>query len=88
MLDICQTLGHGRRQKRSEVFDVSNGSDSQLKSLPDPSICQTKHIGIEGFSECLVNCPHRCPHALSFGYAFFCNHPDRRSFETPASELN
>jgi len=65
---------------------VGDDSDSELKPLPDSSICRTRHIGIREFSQCLVNCPLRCPHAVSFGDKFLCFHPNRRSFEKPESE--
>jgi len=60
---------------------VDDESDSELKPLPDSSICRTKHIGIKEFSECLVARAHQCSHGLSFGGMFLCFHPNRRFFE-------
>jgi len=84
MLDFCpiSDIDIGCRE-HGEAVTVSNGSDSELKPLPDPSICRTKDIGIKEFFECLVHCPQRCPHAVSFGQIFLCNHPDRHTFEKP-----
>ena len=31
----------------------------------------------ETLYECLVYLPYGCPHVLSFGFSFYCQHPDR-----------
>jgi hypothetical protein len=46
------------------------------RTFPDPAVCKVQHIGRELY-ECLTDDAHRCPHAFSFGYGFYCKHPDR-----------
>lgn len=43
--------------------------------LPHPAICRVKAAGFGDYADCLVERPHRCPHALGFGHGFFCRHP-------------
>lgn len=51
--------------------------------LPDTERCLTKHLEHSfDFSLCLVKNPHGCVHARRFASSVFCQHPDRRSFET------
>jgi hypothetical protein len=60
----------------------------QPRQLPNKEICRTKYIGIEQFSECLVGEPIGCNFAQSFGYGFFCRHPERKNhFQVPEKEI-
>lgn len=45
--------------------------------LPDPAICRAKGAGFANYVDCRVASPHQCPHALAFGFGFFCQHPQR-----------
>jgi len=45
--------------------------------LPDPAICRARAAGFAGYADCLVESPIQCRHALSFGFGFFCRHPER-----------
>jgi hypothetical protein len=45
--------------------------------LPDPAICRAKAAGFAGYADCLVESPIQCRHAFSFGFGFFCRHPER-----------
>jgi hypothetical protein len=47
------------------------------RALPDPAICRATTAGLDGYANCLVGRPSECPHALGFGYGFFCRHPQR-----------
>jgi hypothetical protein len=49
------------------------------RALPDPARCRAKAnaAGFAGYADCLVESPIRCRHALSFGFGFFCRHPQR-----------
>jgi len=62
---------------------MTDDSVSNQRRLPDPERCLTKHLehSLE-YSVCLVNNPHGCEFARRFGSSVFCQHPDRRSFET------
>ena len=46
------------------------------RQLPDPAVCRAKH-SFENLYDCLVYLPYGCPHVLSFGFSFYCQHPDR-----------
>ena len=60
----------------------------QPRQLPNKEICRTKYIGIEQFSECLVDKPIECSFAQAFGFGFFCHHPERRNgFQVPEKEV-
>ncbi len=57
--------------------------DSSQWRLPDPERCLTRHLEHSlDFSVCLVKIPDSCEYARRFGSSIFCQHPDRRSFET------
>ncbi|MBI5386982.1 MAG: hypothetical protein HZA90_20100 [Verrucomicrobia bacterium] len=45
--------------------------------LPAPAICRARGAGFGDYVDCLVEPPFKCPHALGFGYAFLCQHPQR-----------
>jgi hypothetical protein len=45
--------------------------------LPDPAVCRAKAAGFAGYADCLVESAFQCSHALSFGWGFFCRHPQR-----------
>ena len=47
-----------------------------VRLLPDMADCRVKYR-LGDLYDCLVAGPHGCPHALSYGYSFFCLHPDR-----------
>ena len=47
-----------------------------LGHLPDVAVCRARH-NFATMYECLVYLPYGCPHVLTFGYSFFCQHPDR-----------
>lgn len=58
-----------------------NGGHSQPESvqkLPDPGICRAERYYTTGLILCLVFKPQFCKHALDFGNAIFCCHPERR----------
>jgi hypothetical protein len=56
---------------------------SDQRHLPDPEKCRTRPVvNAVTFSECLAKDPVSCKYAISFNLAFFCRHPDRRSFKT------
>ena len=46
-------------------------------SLPDPAICRAKIIVQPNLVDCLVSNPHRCPYAMNYGGAYFCNNPEK-----------
>jgi hypothetical protein len=57
-------------------------------SLPDPEICRTRYRGESlDISQCLMENPDSCGHAVRFGSSVFCRHPDRRSFENPRKPI-
>jgi hypothetical protein len=62
---------------------MTDETASNQRSLPDPEICRTKHLGQQNLelSQCLVENPDACKYATRFGPGVFCRHPDRRSFE-------
>ena len=47
------------------------------RALPDPAICRARTARLAGYADCLVEQPTECRHALSFGFGFFCRHPER-----------
>ncbi|HOW80885.1 MAG TPA: hypothetical protein PK406_15695 [Verrucomicrobiota bacterium] len=57
--------------------------------LPDPEICRAKLAGFGDYTDCLVEHPIHCPHALSFGELFLCLHPQREEIvrRTAASKV-
>ena len=66
--------------------DCGNGSGmaestNVLKPLPDAELCRTKRLGLSDLWDCLLPSPFKCKYAVSFGRSFFCNHPERHSFE-------
>ena len=50
--------------------------------LPDPAICRAKIAGYASHSYCLVEKPSACQYALSFGFEFFCRHPEQDEIVT------
>lgn len=59
---------------------VEGGSQRGLKparTLPDFAICRARRLGNTNLAYCLVDDPYNCQHALSFGYANLCLHPER-----------
>lgn len=62
---------------------MNDASRKEIRGLPDPEICRTKDIHVKFFSECLVERPFECIHALALSGRFICNHPDRHKFEKP-----
>lgn len=88
------SISGGFRDGKTMVSTMPNGKPSALfksmtddtvnnqRCLPDPEICRTRYLGQTlDFSDCLVENPEGCKYALHFGSRFFCNRPDRRSFE-------
>lgn len=41
----------------------------------EPQGCLARAIGSTGYADCLTNPPLGCKHAMSFGYGYFCKHP-------------
>jgi hypothetical protein len=59
---------------------MKNHADSVSESLPDLEICRTRLLEPVGLVECLVGSPEKCSYVLTFGGAFFCQHPDCLTF--------
>ena len=57
--------------------DGSRPEPKPARTLPDPAICRAKPSGFGDYADCLVDAPHDCRYALSFGYHFHCLHPER-----------
>ena len=53
-------------------------SGGRARVLPDMEICRAEDMGIAEFAKCLVEHPWECKYALSFGYGFFCWHPNHK----------
>jgi hypothetical protein len=53
-----------------------------LRALPDPGICRAEDADLAGYAACLVSNPVGCRYALSFGFTFFCRHPERDQIVT------
>jgi hypothetical protein len=47
--------------------------------LPDNAVCRARESGFGDYVDCLVSEPHQCAHALSFGRAFLCRHPQAKA---------
>jgi len=47
------------------------------RKLPDVAICRAQPAGFGDYVKCLVHFPVECEYALSFGYGYFCKHPER-----------
>jgi hypothetical protein len=61
------------------------GGQSQPKperKLPDPAICRARRAGFGDYADCLVDAPQSCPYALSFGYRYLCQSPERAEIIT------
>ena len=61
---------------------TENDPDSRvgMKSnppLPDPAICRAKILVQPDLVECLVANSKRCPDAMNYGGAYFCNNPEK-----------
>jgi hypothetical protein len=55
-----------------------DGSEPKLlRKLADAAICRARHAGFGNYVDCLVDLPTECKYALSFGYGYFCKHPER-----------
>ncbi len=54
-----------------------NGTLQAGRLLPDRAICRAKGIGIASFADCLVDPPVICAYSQSFGFGYFCHHPER-----------
>jgi hypothetical protein len=62
---------------------MTDDSVGNQRRLPDMERCLTGHLEHSlDDSVCLVKDPHGCEYARRFGSSVFCQHPDRRSFET------
>lgn len=53
--------------------------------LPDDAICRARESGFGDYVDCLVSDPFNCAHALSFGRAFLCRHPQARAIAARTS---
>ena len=54
--------------------------EMQAEPLYNINICRAKLI-TEDVVDCLaVEQVHFCPHAFSFGYSYFCRHPQKMEF--------
>ena len=61
---------------------VTDSTVSDQRRFPNPQKCRTRYLGrILDLSDCLMGNPDLCKYAVSFGFAVYCYHPDRRSFE-------
>lgn len=47
------------------------------RRLPDAAVCRARAYGDNCLVNCLVSEPDACEHALQFGNAYFCCHPER-----------
>jgi hypothetical protein len=66
----------------SELQKRTGDTVGNQKRLPDPEICRTKYLNpYIIFSDCLVENPSGCEHAVNLGSGVRCYHPGRRSFE-------
>ena len=45
--------------------------------LPDPAICRAKIQVPPDLVRCLVAIPKRCPCAMNYGGAYFCNNAEK-----------
>ena len=57
--------------------DGSRSGPKPARTLPDVAICRAGHAGFGDYADCLVDAPSDCPYALSFGFHYFCRHPER-----------
>jgi hypothetical protein len=57
-----------------------NYSMKDFRDLPDRTNCKIAKLGDTELCECLVSYPQSCKYATIFGYAIFCQHPDRITF--------
>jgi hypothetical protein len=56
---------------------------SSQKGLPDPKRCRTRYrIYTLGFTHCLVENPDACEYTERSASGVYCDHPDRRKFDT------
>jgi len=58
-----------------------------LPKLPDPEICKTRSVA-NNVWECLVADPALCRFLSRFGQGYYCNHSDRRCFESKEGPEN
>ena len=61
---------------------TEDNSDSRVgmgphPALPDPAICRAKITVSPDLVDCLVVKPYRCPCAMNYGGAYFCNNPEK-----------
>ncbi len=50
---------------------------TKLKSKGSQDIknCRVSDVELNGFAECQMEGPNKCPYAMAFGYGFLCQHP-------------
>lgn len=50
--------------------------------------CRVRKMpGIGGFGECLSANSQACPHSLSFGWKYYCRHPDWEKIEAGQKQV-
>ncbi len=59
----------------------------QPGNYPDTANCVARQAGVGGLFFCLAEHRTHCSHALSYGEAYFCRHPQAREIaaRAPAS---
>lgn len=55
------------------------------KLFPDLERCRARATTF-GYVECQVDRPALCPYSLSFGFSYFCLHPERESIVARTEE--
>jgi len=50
------------------------------RKYPDVDLCRTCFL-CKSLHKCLAVDAIACPHAMTFGYSYFCQHPGRADFQ-------
>ena len=58
------------------MMTTKQSDERPVRVLPDLQVCRAADL-TGTFAECLVEKPHGCQYAISFGYSYLCGHPER-----------
>jgi hypothetical protein len=65
-------------------LDSPTFMSEEFQDVLSPNVCHTKSIQSADMMICLADAPETCQHVVNLGGTWFCRHPDRLTFETPA----
>jgi hypothetical protein len=66
--------------KRAKEHYVESSLQNRGGAIQGNGECRGRRYGVGDLVECQSDRGNQCKYALSFGYSFFCRHPERKEF--------